>query len=147
MPNTLSSLGRLALCGLLSAMIAALSTTPCPARQAAGGKMSFEIYKDKAGEYRWRLKTSEGDIIAVPEDAYKNLADAKRAVESIKTNFKKLKVEYTVDKAKKHRWRLKASNGRVMARASEGLKTKDEAEKTVQSLKEAVMSASVVEKK
>jgi uncharacterized protein YegP (UPF0339 family) len=146
MPNQLSSLGRLALCGLLAAMIAAVSATPGLARQA-GGKMTFEIYKDKAGEYRWRLKTADGDILAVPEDAYKNQADAKRAVDSIRNNFAKLKVEYTVDKGKKHRWRLKASNGRVMARASEGYKTKAEAEKVVESLQAGVKTAAVVEKK
>jgi uncharacterized protein YegP (UPF0339 family) len=146
MPNRLSHLGRLALCGLLAAMIAAVSATPGHARQA-GGKMTFEIYKDKAGEYRWRLKTADGDILAVPEDAYKNLSGAKQAVESIQKNVAKLKVEYTVDKGKKHRWEFKASNGRVMARASGGYKTKAEAEKVVESLKAGVKTAAVVEKK
>jgi uncharacterized protein YegP (UPF0339 family) len=147
MSNPLSSIGRLALCGLLAAMIAAVSVTPGHARQAAGGKMTFEIYKDKAGEFRWRLKTADGDILAVPEDAYKNRADAKRAVESIQKNVAKLKAEYTTDKAKKHRWELKASNGRVMARASGGYKTKAEAEKALTSVQAGVKSAAIVEKK
>jgi uncharacterized protein YegP (UPF0339 family) len=146
MPNPSRLLGRLALCGLLAAMIAAVSATPGLARQA-DGKMTFEIYKDKAGEYRWRLKTADGDILAVPEDAYKNRSGAKQAVESIQKNIMKLKVEYTLDKGKKHRWELKASNGKVMARASGGYKTKAEAEKAVASFQAGVKMAAVVEKK
>jgi uncharacterized protein YegP (UPF0339 family) len=146
MPKPLSFPGRLALCGVLAALIAAVSAAPAVARQA-GGKMTFEIYKDKAGEFRWRLKTADGDVLAVPEDAYKSQADAKRAVNSIRTNVKKLKVEYTTDKAKMHRWELKASNGRVMARASKGYKTKAEAEKVVESFQAGVTTAGVVEKK
>jgi uncharacterized protein YegP (UPF0339 family) len=146
MPKPLSSPCRLALCGVLAVLIAAASAAPALARQA-GGKMTFEIYKDKAGEYRWRLKTAGGDVLAVPEDAYKNQADAKRAVESIRKNVKKLKAEYSLDKAKMHRWDLKASNGRVMARASKGYKTKAEAEKAVESFQAGVATAAVAEKK
>lgn len=28
---------------------------------------SFEIYQDRAGEYRWRFKASNGEIVAVSE--------------------------------------------------------------------------------
>ena len=35
----------------------------------------FEMYKDKAGEYRFRLKARNGEIIAVSE-GYKNAPDA-----------------------------------------------------------------------
>jgi uncharacterized protein YegP (UPF0339 family) len=145
MPNRLSPLGRFALCGLLAAIIATVSATSGLARQASG-KLTFEIYKDKAGEFRWRLKTADGDILAVPEDAYKSEASAKKAVESIQKNAAKLKVEFSVDKGKKHRFDLKASNGRVMARASGGYDTKKEAEKVVKAIQAGAKSATVVEK-
>lgn len=44
-----------------------------------GGNM-FEIYKDKSGEYRWRLRTANGRIIADSGEGYTRLRDAKRAV-------------------------------------------------------------------
>ena len=45
----------------------------------------FEIYKDKAGEFRFRLKASNGQIIAVGE-GYKAMAGCKNGIESIRKN-------------------------------------------------------------
>ena len=45
----------------------------------------FEVYKDKAGEFRFRLKATNGQIIAVGE-SYKQLAGCLNGIESIKNN-------------------------------------------------------------
>ncbi|WP_299447739.1 YegP family protein [uncultured Phascolarctobacterium sp.] len=45
----------------------------------------FEIYKDKAGEYRFRLKATNGQIIATGE-GYKAMAGCKNGIESIRKN-------------------------------------------------------------
>ncbi len=45
----------------------------------------FELYQDKAGEYRFRLKAGNGEIILVSE-GYKAMASCKNGVESIKKN-------------------------------------------------------------
>lgn len=45
----------------------------------------FEIYTDKGGEYRFRLKATNGQIIAVSE-GYKALAGCKNGIESVKKN-------------------------------------------------------------
>ena len=45
----------------------------------------FEIYTDKAGEFRFRLKATNGQIIAVSE-GYKAMAGCKNAIESVKKN-------------------------------------------------------------
>lgn len=45
----------------------------------------FELYKDKAGEYRFRLKAANGQTIAVSE-GYSSKASALNGVESVKTN-------------------------------------------------------------
>ena len=45
----------------------------------------FEIYKDKAGEFRFRLKATNGQIIATGE-GYKAMAGCKNGIESIKKN-------------------------------------------------------------
>ena len=45
----------------------------------------FEIYKDKGGKFRFRLKAGNGEIIAVGE-AYESKAAAKNGVESVKKN-------------------------------------------------------------
>src|SRR5438309_1489401 len=96
---------------------------------AQKGKGTFEVYKDKAGEYRWRFKAANNKIIAVARDGYKNHSDAKTAIGNIQKNVVKMKVEYYQDKGKEWRWRLKATNGVEMARSSEGYDTKAGAEK------------------
>ena len=45
----------------------------------------FEIYLDKAGEYRFRLKATNGQIIAVSE-GYKAMAGCMNGIESVKKN-------------------------------------------------------------
>ncbi len=45
----------------------------------------FEVYTDKAGEFRFRLKASNGQIIAVGE-GYKSMASCLNGIESVKKN-------------------------------------------------------------
>ena len=45
----------------------------------------FEVYADKAGEYRFRLKARNGQIIAVSE-SYKAKASCLNGVDSVKRN-------------------------------------------------------------
>lgn len=45
----------------------------------------FEIFKDKAGEFRFRLKAGNGQIILASE-GYKQKAGATNGIESVKTN-------------------------------------------------------------
>ena len=45
----------------------------------------FKIYTDKAGEFRFRLKATNGQIIAVSE-GYKAMAGCKNGIESVKKN-------------------------------------------------------------
>ncbi|MBY8987730.1 MAG: YegP family protein [Candidatus Lokiarchaeota archaeon] len=45
----------------------------------------FEVYKDKAGKCRWRLKAGNGETIATSE-AYESEASCKNGIESVKKN-------------------------------------------------------------
>ena len=45
----------------------------------------FEVYEDKAGEFRFRLKATNGQIIAVSE-GYKAKASCMSGIESVKKN-------------------------------------------------------------
>lgn len=52
----------------------------------------FEIYLDKAGEYRFRLKAKNGEIIATGE-GYKAKAGCLNGIESIKKNAPEAPIE------------------------------------------------------
>lgn len=45
--------------------------------------MKFEIYKDKKGEYRWRLKARNGRITGTSGEGYKRRSTAFSAANSI----------------------------------------------------------------
>lgn len=51
----------------------------------------FELYTDKGGKYRFRLKAPNGQIIASSE-AYNSKASAKNGIDSIKKNAAKAQV-------------------------------------------------------
>lgn len=52
----------------------------------------FELYTDKAGETRFRLKARNGEIIAVSE-GYKSKASARNGIESVRKNAPDATVE------------------------------------------------------
>ena len=52
----------------------------------------FEIYKDKKGEFRFRLKAKNGQIIGVSE-GYKTMASCKNGIESVRKNAPEAPVE------------------------------------------------------
>ncbi|MEM7576397.1 MAG: YegP family protein [Planctomycetota bacterium] len=52
----------------------------------------FEMYTDKAGKYRFRLKAGNGQVIAVGE-AYESKAACENGIESIKKNAPDAPVE------------------------------------------------------
>ena len=52
----------------------------------------FEIYSDAAGEFRWRLKASNGRIVASGE-GYKTHAGAVRGTQALQRAAKSAKVK------------------------------------------------------
>jgi len=42
----------------------------------AGDKDKFEVYQDKRGEWRWRRKASNGQIVGASSEGYKKRSDA-----------------------------------------------------------------------
>ena len=46
----------------------------------------FEIYKDKSGEFRWRLVHTNGQVIANSGEGYKAKANVMGGINSVKEN-------------------------------------------------------------
>ncbi|MCK4351788.1 DUF1508 domain-containing protein [candidate division WOR-3 bacterium] len=45
----------------------------------------FQLFKDRAGEYRWRLRADNYEIIADSAEGYKNKSDCKHGIELVKS--------------------------------------------------------------
>ena len=52
----------------------------------------FEMYQDKSGDYRFRLKASNGQIIAVSEN-YESKGSCENGIESVKKNAPEAEIE------------------------------------------------------
>ncbi|HKL29463.1 MAG TPA: HVO_2922 family protein [Natrialbaceae archaeon] len=44
----------------------------------------FEVYRDNANEWRWRLVAANGHIIAASGEGYRSKQGVKRGIESVK---------------------------------------------------------------
>lgn len=74
----------------------------------------FEVYKDKAGEFRFRLNASNGQTILASE-GYKTKASCMNGVESVKNNAPDdSKYERKESQSGKFMFNLKATNGQVI---------------------------------
>jgi uncharacterized protein YegP (UPF0339 family) len=117
------------------------------AQDKASGKLKFEIYKDKADEFRWRLSSGDGKAMAASGQGYTTKQSCKEGVESVKKNgaSDKAKFEVYEDKGKEFRWRLLATNGNNIAASSGSFKTKKECDAAIATLKKGLASAVVEE--
>lgn len=60
---------------------------------AAGSDATFELYQDRADEWRWRLRHANGNIIADSGEGYARKATAENGIESVKKNASGAAVE------------------------------------------------------
>ena len=88
----------------------------------AGEDDKFEVYQDKAGEYRWRRFAKNGQQVGRSTEGYKNKSDAEKNMKRGAKDSDKLEIYQ--DKAGEYRWRRTASNGQVVGASSEGYKKK-----------------------
>ena len=52
----------------------------------------FEVYQDKKGEYRWRLKARNGMVVASAGEGYKQKASCLKGIESVRKNAEVAKI-------------------------------------------------------
>ncbi len=113
-------------------------------------KATFELYEDKADEYRWRLVHDNGNIIADSGEGYASKGNARDAIERVQGYAPKADVldigqaafELYEDNAEEWRWRLRHRNGKIIADSSEGYSSRSAAEDAVNSVKRNAPGAS-----
>lgn len=121
--------------------------------------MSASVIKKVNTGIMFNLKAGNGQVIATSE-VYTTAASCKNGIESVRKNApianledqtnegyateKCPKFEMYTDKAGEFRFRLKATNGEIIA-ASEGYTTKESCENGIQSVRENAPVAEIVE--
>ena len=105
---------------------------------------TFELYEDTGGEYRWRLRHRNGNIIADSGEGYASKSGAKDAIERVREYGPAADVlevgnaafEIYEDAADEWRWRLRHRNGNVIADSGEGYASRSNAVEAVTGVKE-----------
>jgi hypothetical protein len=54
---------------------------------------TFELYRDREGKYRWRLRHDNGNVLADSGEGYASKQKARQGIESVKTNAPEAAVE------------------------------------------------------
>jgi uncharacterized protein YegP (UPF0339 family) len=102
---------------------------------------TYEIYEDKRGEYRWRL-SSGNDIIAGSGEGYSSKSGARDAIDRVTNDAPDADVlevgrphfEVYKDRADEWRWRMVASNGRIVADSGEGYSSRSGARRALRNV-------------
>ena len=104
----------------------------------------IECYKDKAGEFRFRLKAGNGEII-LSSEGYKSKASCDNGIASVKKNCLD---EKCFDKKQtdsgKYRFNLKSTNGQVIG-TSQSYESESGCNNGIASVRKNAPDAAVVE--
>jgi len=76
----------------VAALVPSGSAGAAPEKKAAP-KATFEVYRDKGGEYRWRLRATNTKVLATCSDGYKEKRSCLAAIESVKRDVPDAPVE------------------------------------------------------
>ncbi|MCQ4334974.1 DUF1508 domain-containing protein [Natronomonas sp. F2-12] len=131
----------------------------------------FELYEDRGGAWRWRLRHQDGGIIASSSEGHATHDDAQRAMQAVRRDAHGATVlhveseedlpepesgegfifadevesqatfELYEDEGDKYRWRLRHNNGNMIAHGGQGYASRSGAEHSVKRIRESVGSA------
>jgi amphi-Trp domain-containing protein len=133
--------------------------------EADESKATFQLYEDNAGQYRWRLRHDNGNIIADSGEGYASKQKAKQGLESVQENAAGAHVvdtskdevvsdeesgsqatfEIFEDASEQWRWRLRHDNGNIIADCGGGYASKQKAKQGMRSVKTNAPGATVEE--
>ena len=109
---------------------------------------AFELYRDRADQYRWRLLHENGNILADGGQGYASRQKARQGIDSVQSNVGeggKAEFEVYEDNAEEYRWRLVHDNGNIIADSGEGYTSESEAEAAVERVSEYAPDAHVLD--
>jgi uncharacterized protein YegP (UPF0339 family) len=145
----------LALAGALGASGLQAAEKP----SAGKGAATFELFKDKSGAFRFRLKGDDGTILAMSAKGLRTKADVQKVVDALKRDAGKAKVtglddrkiaasdtagviEIYKDKSGGLRFRIHGADG-LLAIASKGYKTKADCQAVIDAIRKGAAKAKV----
>ncbi|PHQ39485.1 hypothetical protein DJ69_05965 [Halorubrum persicum] len=124
---------------------------------------AFEVFRDAAGEWRWRLIHENGNVIADSGEGYASRSKARQGLDSVRSNAADAALEAVgedgtdtegipdatfelfEDAAEEYRWRLRHRNGNIIADSGEGYASESGARDAIERVREYGPAADVLE--
>jgi large subunit ribosomal protein L21 len=123
--------------------VATDSAEASPDEAEATASRAFEIFEDKAGQWRWRLRARNGELVAMSEQGFTTKSGVVRSLDVVRRNTADAEgyeeilpaedggetktakgFEIYEDKSGEWRWRLRAGNGELLAVPEQGFASK-----------------------
>ena len=109
-------------------------------------RTTFELYEDKRGEFRWRLRHDNGNVVGDGGEGYTRKSAAREAIERVQeyagpAEYLRLDptgFEIYPDTAGEWRWRLVHRNGNVLADGGEGYTRRRDARRAIDRIREGL---------
>ena len=109
-----------------------------------GSDSQFELYEDRGGAWRWRLRHDNGNILAGSGEGYETRPDIRTAIDDIREDIGTLEIEVYEDEAGGFRWRFDGDLGRVIA-DSGGYESRDGAQQAVERVRRFIPEADLID--
>ncbi|WP_449271527.1 HVO_2922 family protein [Haloparvum sedimenti] len=114
-------------------------------------RATFELFEDAEGDWRWRLRHENGNVIGDSGEGYASKSNAKRATARVREHvagadylrIDPAAFEIYRDAAGDHRWRLVHENGNVLADSGEGYSSRTKARQGLDSVRSNAPDAAV----
>jgi len=121
------------------AFVAGLALAGAAAQEKEVKGLKYEVYQDAKKDFRWRLKSANGNVIANGGQGFATKDNCVGSIKLIQAEAGKKKSSLTFelyqDAKEEHRWRCKSANGQTVAQSSQGYARKADAERGVEILK------------
>jgi uncharacterized protein YegP (UPF0339 family) len=112
-------------------------------------RATVELYEDRAGEYRWRLRHDNGNVLADSGEGYSSRGGIRTAIDRFRTYVASAEylrtdpvgIEIYRDRASEWRWRLVHQNGNILADSGDGYSRRRDARRAVDRLRNSVDDA------
>jgi len=101
---------------------------------------TFEVYRDRRNEYRWRLRAGNNRNIADSGEGYQKKSACLHGIELVRCSDD---FEIFQDKKGEFRWKLRASNGRVIADSGEGYPRRYNCRRAIATVKRVAPEAGI----
>jgi uncharacterized protein YegP (UPF0339 family) len=99
---------------------------------------TFQIFRDRRKEYRWRLRADNNRVIADSGEGYHHKSDCKHGMDLVRGTPE---VEIFQDLRGAYRWHMRAANRRIIADSGEGYTRKFSCKRAIETVRRIAQDA------